>query len=97
MAETPKRKAKLKLRLYVAGNAANSLLAIANAKAICGEHFDVGQFEIVDLLEFPHRAIADGVIVTPTLLRLLPRPVRTIIGTLSATSKVVLAVSSNSR
>jgi len=93
MAKTPTKKVKLKLRLYVAGNAANSLQAIANARAICGEHFDVGQFEIVDLLEFPRRGLADGVIVTPTLLRLFPRPVRKIIGNLSDSSKVILALS----
>ncbi len=93
MAKTLKKKAKLKLRLYVAGNAPNSLQAIANARAICGEHFDVGQFEIIDLLEFPRRGIDDGVIVTPTLLRLFPLPVRKIIGNLSDTSKVILALS----
>jgi hypothetical protein len=41
----PKRKQppeRLSLRLYVAGNAPNSLRAIANAKTICDEHFATG-------------------------------------------------------
>jgi circadian clock protein KaiB len=91
--KAPLKKAKLKLRLYVAGNSTNSVQAIANARAICDEHLDVGQFEIVDLLEFPRRGLADGIVVTPTLLRLFPLPLRRVIGNLSDTSKVLLALS----
>ena len=87
------KKARLKLRLYVAGNASNSLQAIANVRAICDEHFDAGQVEIVDVLEFPSRGLVDGIVVTPTLIRLFPRPVQKIIGNLSDTSKVILALS----
>lgn len=81
------------LRLYVAGNAPNSLRAIANAKAICEEHFAPGYvLEIVDLMEQPRRALADKIIVTPTLLKLLPLPARRVIGNLSDTSQVLLAL-----
>jgi circadian clock protein KaiB len=85
----------LRLRLYVAGTAPNSVKAIANCRAICDEHFASGhELEIVDLLEHPTRALADGVIVTPTLLRLLPLPVRRVIGSLSDANQVLLALSS---
>jgi len=74
----------LRLRLYVAGTAPNSLSAIANTKAICAEHFaSEYELEIVDLLEEPERALADRIIVTPTLLKLLPLPAQRLIGTLS--------------
>ena len=80
----------LVLRLYVAGSAPNSLSAIANAKAICGTHFAAGhKLEIVDMLQQPLRALADGIIVTPTLLRLSPLPVRRVIGNLSDTAQVL--------
>jgi circadian clock protein KaiB len=83
----------LQLRLYVAGSAPNSLRAIANLRAICEEHFPTAYvLEIVDMLEHPLRAIADGIIVTPTLLKLLPLPVRRVIGSLSDTSQVLLAL-----
>jgi circadian clock protein KaiB len=83
------------LRLYVAGHAPNSVRAIANCRAICDEHFPSGhQIEIVDLLEHPDRALADGVIVTPTLLKLSPLPVQRVIGSLSDTNQVLLALSS---
>jgi circadian clock protein KaiB len=83
----------LVLRLYVAGSAHNSLRAIANTKTICDEHFASGyELEIVDLLQQPQRALADGIIVTPTLLRLLPFPVRRVIGNLSDTNQVLLTL-----
>jgi circadian clock protein KaiB len=85
----------LRLRLYVAGTAPNSVKAIANCRAICDEHFASGhEIEIVDLLKHPTRALADGVIVTPTLLKLLPLPMRRVIGNLSDTNQVLLALSS---
>ena len=67
--------------------------AIANAKAICGEHFGaIYELEIVDLLLYPKRALADKIIVTPTLLRLFPLPVMRVIGNLSDTHQVLLAL-----
>src|SRR5688572_16804659 len=91
--EMGERMEVLKLRLYVAGNAPNSLRAVANAKAICAEHFPAAyELEIVDLLQDPKRALADGVIVTPTLLKLSPGPVQRLIGTLNDRDHVVLAL-----
>jgi circadian clock protein KaiB len=93
MGKAKTSKAGLVLRLYVAGSAPNSLRAIANAKAICAEHFSSGhEIEVVDLLEYPLRALADGVVVTPTLLRLSPLPVRKVIGNLSDAKQVLLAL-----
>ena len=88
-------KVGLLLRLYVAGNSPNSLRAIANARAICAEHFASGHgLEIVDLLEHPRRALADRIVVTPTLLRLLPLPVQRVMGDLSDTKDLLLTLGS---
>ena len=77
----------------MAGNAPNSLRAIANTKAICEEHFaSKYELEIVDLLAAPRRALADRVIVTPTLLRLFPLPVQRVIGNLSDTNQLLLTM-----
>jgi circadian clock protein KaiB len=93
VAKVPTSKDELRLRLYIAGNAPNSVRAIANLKAICDEHFaSACALEIVDLLVHPQRALADGIIVTPTLVRLLPLPVQRVIGTLSDTNQVCLAL-----
>ena len=90
MSEPAARKETLLLRLYVAGEAANSLSAIANAKAICDAHFKARyKIEIVDMLRQPLRALADGIVVSPTLLRLAPLPARRLIGNLNNASQVL--------
>lgn len=84
---------ELLLRLYIVGHAPNSVLAVANARAICDEHFASGyELEIVDLLQDPDRALADGIIVTPTLLKVAPLPARKIIGNLADKTQVLLAL-----
>jgi circadian clock protein KaiB len=81
------------LRLYIAGNAPNSLRAVANLKAICEKHFASSHaLEIVDLLKYPRRGQADKIIVTPTLLKLLPLPVQRLIGDLSDQHHLLLAL-----
>ncbi|MHB1862872.1 MAG: circadian clock KaiB family protein [Gemmatimonadaceae bacterium] len=81
---------RLRLRLYVAGNAPNSLHAIANLTALCNQHFpSAHEIEIVDLLTHPQRALADGIIVTPTLVKLSPEPVQHLVGSLSDTTHVL--------
>jgi circadian clock protein KaiB len=93
MARASATDARLVLRLYVAGHAPNSVRAIANATAICNEHFAAcHSLEIVDLLEDPRRALADGIIVTPTLLKLSPLPVLRVIGNLSDTDRVLMTL-----
>jgi circadian clock protein KaiB len=92
MARAP-AESRLVLRIYVAGNGPNSLRAVANAKAICNEHFSARyELEVVDMLKHPKRALADGIIVTPTLLKLLPLPAMRLIGSLSDSAQVLLAL-----
>ena len=93
MAKSTAKASGVHLRLYVAGNAPNSVIAVANARAICDEHYTLGyKLEIVDLMDHPARALKDGIIVTPTLVRLVPAPARKIIGTLSDRNQVLLAL-----
>jgi circadian clock protein KaiB len=93
MAKIKAKKASLQLRLYVAGNAPNSLRAVANATALCEEYLTSRyQLEVIDLLKQPQRATADGIIVTPTLLRLRPLPIQRVIGNLSDTNQVLLTL-----
>jgi circadian clock protein KaiB len=87
------RAVKHKFRLYVADSTHNSVLAFTNLTAICKEHF-AGDFEVevVDVFKDPNRAAADGIRMTPTLLKLSPAPARRIVGNLSDTAKVVHAL-----
>jgi len=83
----------LVLRLYVAGGAPNSTRAQANLLALLDR---VGsrdhRLEVVDCIRDPQRALQDGVLVTPTLLKLSPEPPETIIGTLSDARRVALTL-----
>ena len=85
----------LSLRLYVAGEAPNSAAAIRNL----GILFPGGEasrqsvdIEIVDLLKEPLRGLEDGVLLSPTLVRLAPLPIRRVVGNLSNHGAVLLAL-----
>jgi circadian clock protein KaiB len=81
------------MRLYVANNAPNSRRAIANLAAICKEHLqDNFKLEIVDVLEYPLRALDDGILVTPSLTKVSPLPAAKIVGNLSDRSSVLHAL-----
>ena len=79
--------------LYIANSAPNSVRAIANLEAICKEHLkDNFKLEIIDVLEYPLRALADGILVTPSLAKMSPSPAAKIIGNLSDKSSVLRAL-----
>jgi circadian clock protein KaiB len=81
------------LRLYIAGGAPNSVQAIINLEAICREYLkDRHKLEVVDVLEHPQRAMAEGVLVTPSLSKISPLPAAHVVGNLSDTGKVILAL-----
>ena len=85
--------ATIVMRLFIAGQGPNSLQAIANLKAICREYFDHNHsLEIIDTLEDPLRALADGVLITPTLIKVSPKPRMKVVGNLSAKAAVLLAL-----
>ena len=81
------------MRLYISENAPNSVRAIANLAAICKEHLkDRFKLEIIDVLENPLRALADGILVTPSLTKVSPSPAAKIVGNLSDISSVLQAL-----
>ena len=85
--------ATFKFRLYVAGDSPNSTQAVANLNDLCRAHLpDRHRIEIVDVLREPKRAMADGILLTPMLVKLSPKPGRTIIGTLSDRPTVIHAL-----
>ena len=96
-AKSPKAAAGLAtvvvMRLYIAAGAPNSVKAVANLKAICQKHLQEGfKLEVIDVLEFPLRALADGILVTPSLSKIAPAPGTKIVGNLSDRSNVLWAL-----
>ncbi|MGH7116203.1 MAG: circadian clock KaiB family protein [Stellaceae bacterium] len=81
------------LRLYVAGQTAKSLAAIANLRRVCEDHL-AGRYdiEVIDLVQNPKLAVVDQILAIPTLVRGLPGPVKRLIGSLSDTEKVLVGL-----
>jgi circadian clock protein KaiB len=88
------RLARFKFRLYIAGDAQNSAQAVTNLNALCLAHLlDRHDIEVVNVFRHPKRALADGIFMTPTLVKLAPSPApRRIVGTLSQTQPVLQAL-----
>ena len=84
---------RMVLRLYVAGDGPNSAAARANLRRLlAGCDPTTYTLEIVDCLRHPMRALQEGVLVTPTLLRLAPEPTCTVVGSLSDSARVLEAL-----
>ena len=82
--------ARYLLRLYIVGQAASGTLAIAAVKSICETYLaDRYDLEVIDLYLQPLMAERDQVIVAPTLIRVLPAPLRRFIGDFSATERLL--------
>jgi circadian clock protein KaiB len=81
------------LRLYVAGQTAKSLTALANLKRICDQHMpNRYRVEVIDLMKNPQLAQGDQILAIPTLVRRVPEPLRKIIGDLSNTERVLVGL-----
>lgn len=81
------------LRLYVMDQTPKSLTALSNLTRICESHLK-GRYRItvIDLLRQPQLAKGDQILATPTVVRRLPMPVRTIIGNLSDAEQVLIGM-----
>ncbi len=79
--------------LFVAGDAPNSALAFSNLVAYCNSHLrNRHHIEVVNVYEDPARALAEGVLLTPMLLRRFPRPSTRVVGTLGGLQAVMSAL-----
>lgn len=81
------------LRLFITGATPRSTLAISNLRklleAVRPERYDL---EIIDIYQNPEATRDNQVIAAPTLIRLLPKPVRRIVGDLSNRERVLAAL-----
>ena len=74
----------VRLRLYLAGQLPNSQRALANLTSFCRRYLAARhQIEVIDVFECPEKALADKVVLTPTLVVVAPLPMRTVVGDLS--------------
>jgi len=91
----PPPPAPYKFTLFVTGATERSLRAVANVRRFCANELGANyELEVVDLYVHPERAQADQIVVAPTLVRQLPRPLRYAIGDLSDTRSLRSAIGS---
>lgn len=81
------------LRLYVTGSTNRSARAIEATRQICdtylkGRH----ELEVIDLYQYPEAAAREQIIAAPTLVKLLPAPLRRVIGDLSDRERVLASL-----
>lgn len=81
------------LRLYVMDETRKSMTAFDNLKKVCETHLK-GRYriQVIDLLKHPQLARGDQILATPTVVRRLPTPMRTVIGTLSDIDNVLVGL-----
>jgi circadian clock protein KaiB len=81
---------KFVLRLFVTGLTSRSLDAVEEVRKLCEEHLK-GRYEleIIDLYKQPSAAVKDQVFAAPTLVRLLPKPVRKVVGDMTKKEKLL--------
>jgi circadian clock protein KaiB len=87
------RRTRFKFKLFVAGDAPNSVQARSNLATLCRAHLaDRYEIEIIDVFRQPKRALVDGIFMTPTLVKTAPGHVCRIVGNLSQASVVMEAL-----
>jgi circadian clock protein KaiB len=89
-ARSPKRYV---LRLYVTGITPASTRAIERVRAVCEEHLQ-GRYEleVIDIYQMPSLAKDHQIVATPTLIKVLPEPLRRFIGDLSRLEKILFGL-----
>ncbi len=84
---------KYVLKLYVTNKTANSETALNALRHILDEDLKgLYKLKVVDVVKNPQLAEEDKIMATPALVKVLPQPVRKIIGDLSDKEQVLLGL-----
>ena len=81
------------LRLYITGTTPASTRAVEHVRRICEEHLH-GRYElqVIDIYQMPTLAKDHQIIAAPTLIKVLPAPLRRFIGDLSRAEKILFGL-----
>jgi circadian clock protein KaiB len=81
------------LRLYVTGQTPRSMRSVENLRHLC-EKYLKGRFdlEVVDIYQQPALAAEGQIIAAPTVIKLMPLPLRRLVGDFSDQERVVLGL-----
>ena len=85
--------ARYVLSLFVTGSTPKSLRAIQNIQAVCEERLHgCYELKVVDIYQHPEQVKPEQIVVTPTLIKELPLPLRKLIGDLSNKDRLLLGL-----
>src|ERR1700728_3462762 len=78
------------LRLFITGTTSRSARAIANLRRVCEQRLH-GEYdlEVIDIYQHPAAAQEYQILAAPTLVKMLPLPLRRIIGDLANEERVL--------
>lgn len=81
------------MHLYIADTTARSILASGNLQRLCDQYLK-GHYRVtvIDIVKEPELAREHEILATPTLVRVVPGPPKTVIGCLSDTERVLKAL-----
>jgi circadian clock protein KaiB len=81
---------KFVLRLFITGLTPRSREAIEEVRKLCEEYLK-GRYEleIIDIYKEPTTVKEDQIFAAPTLVRLLPRPIRKVVGDMTKKEKLL--------
>jgi circadian clock protein KaiB len=80
------------LRLYVTGITPASSRAVQRVRGICEKLQGHYELEVIDIYQKPALAKDEQIIATPTLIKVLPAPLRRFIGDLSRAEKILFGL-----
>lgn len=82
------------LKLYLEGDSENAKKTLLNLEEMLNSNQLKGMYklQIIDVVKDPERAFKDRIMVTPTLIKQLPLPVKRLIGDLSNKGNVLLGL-----
>lgn len=80
----------LVLKLYVAGTSPNSIHALETVRSICQTHLaGRHELEVIDIHQQPEAAVEAQIVAVPTLVKVLPLPLRRHVGSLKDPAKLL--------
>ena len=81
------------LSLFVSGSTPKSFRAIQNIRALCEERMHgCYKLKVIDIYQHPEQVKSEQVVVTPTLIRKLPLPLRKLLGDLSNKDRLLFGL-----
>lgn len=86
------------LRLYVVGATPASERAVKGVKALCEQRLKGRyQLEVIDIYQQPELAEGLQIVAVPTLVKLMPGPLRKFIGDMSKAEPVLLGLGAGTK